>query len=426
MKRFISRIMIMLLLVSLSVLAFDIKMVRASSRRTHTRVNGLNMDSETSKAETFFNVNAACFSRNESNMKRGAEGATIVEHKITPTELERLKREVGVWQKSGTYNHLIGGYGTGLRPPKEEDWDDIAAKTYTVESILPSKTFQNPSYVDHTTTPWFPPIGNQNGEGSCVAWAVGYYMKTFQEAKEHAWDLSQATWEGGYSGHPTSIYQDRIISPDFIYHLVNYGEDEGSSYHSAISLICQIGASSWEKMPYDPSDHTTWPSEEAWAEAPLYRGNSSGYESLWFDTDEDLLDLKNWIASDNLAVISIDADKYSSLTGDDFWTLDNYVNPSTNHANTIVGYDDFILYEEEGQPSHGAFKVANSWGEGGWENTADGCYWISYEAMKQRVGYCMFYRDRVEYEPELVASFKLAHSRRRECHITVGMGDPSS
>jgi len=351
----------------------------------------------------------------------------VVEHSISEYELEELKRKAGVYENNINYNRIINGHGTGLRPPTESEWAKISEEALMVDKIFwIDQATSSPSQVDHTTTPWFPPIGNQNGEGSCVAWAVGYYVKTFQEAKEHAWDLSGAEWEGGYTGHPSSAYQDRIFSPDFIYHQINNGVDDGSNYPDAINLVCSIGACTWEKMPYAPNDSVTWPSEEAWREAPLYRGNSSGYEYMLLNTDDDIISLKNWIASDHLAIISIDADQYPSLTSEDFWTLDNYVNPSTNHANTIVGYDDNVEYTEEGYLRQGAFKIANSWGVGGWEKIPDGYYWISYEAMKQRVNRAMFYRDRIAYEPKIIASFRIDHSRRDDCDITLGIGNKSA
>jgi hypothetical protein len=176
-------------------------------------------------------------------------------------------------------------------------------------------------------------------------------------------------------------------------------------------------------MPYDPSDSTSWPSEDAWREAPLYRGNSSGYEYMPLDTDGNITSLKNWIASDHLAVIIIDAGRYDYLTSQDVWTLDNYFVSDLNHANTIVGYNDSISYTEEGELRYGAFKIANSWGVGGWENIADGFYWISYEAMKQRIGQCVLYRDRIGYDPKLIALFEIDHSRREECDILIGIGD---
>ena len=355
------------------------------------------------------------------NKKGNIEQARIVEHKISSFELDELKRKLGVREEGRNYNQIIDGHGTGLRPPTDNEWAEIADNAYIVERILLDPPIQAPSSVDHTTKQSFPPIGDQSVEGSCTTWAVGYYTKTFQEAEEHGWDLSGAEWLGSY---PTPAYQDQIFSPDFIYHLINGGVDYGSSFPDAINLVCSIGSSSWEKMPNNPVDHSSWPSEEAWREAPLYRGNSSGLEYLELNTDDDITSLKNWISSDHLAVIAVDADKFSSLTSKDVWTLNNYVNPEVNHANTIVGYDDNIMYIEGGV-RYGAFKIANSWGVGGWENVPDGCYWISYEAMKQRVEWCVFYRDRIGYDPKLLASFEIDYSERGECDVLIGMGNHS-
>ncbi|MCJ7430936.1 right-handed parallel beta-helix repeat-containing protein [Candidatus Bathyarchaeota archaeon] len=360
----------------------------------------------------------------------------ISRHRITPFEVEELKKRVGIWEEGKNYSQKINGHGTGLRPPTEKEWVQIAKDAYVVEKVVLKDVDLSQSSVDLTTMPWFPPIGDQDGEGSCTCWAVGYYMKTFQEAKEHSWDLSEATWSGG---QPSVEYQDRIISPDFIYHLINGGVDGGSSSWTAINLICSIGASSWEKMPYNPDDHATWPSEEAWREAPLYRGNSSGWNELYVDTNDGLTSLKNWIALNNLAAIGIDGSKIANmwgslLTGNDALTLDNYHPPwdyNSWHEVTVVGYDDNFVYSEQGQTHYGAFKIANSWGIGSllnpWEHIYDGCFWISYEAMKQHVRSCEFYHDRIGYEPELVASFRITHSKRGECSqgfgsITVGVG----
>jgi len=410
-RRIVPAIMLILLLIGMLTVAYNIRPVKA--------------DSKTSEAGKSFSVDALRFSHNGRNLnKKGNDDqARIVEHTLETVELKKLKREIGVWEEGRNYGQIINGHGTGLRPPTEDEWAEAVNKIYMVERVLLSETIQFQSSIDHTAKPWFPPIGDQDGEGSCVGWAVGYYMKTFQEAKEHGWDLSGAEWEGGY---PTPAYQDRIFSPDFIYHLINGGVDQGSTFSDAINLVSSIGASSWEKMPYDPADSTSWPSENAWREAPLYRGNSSGYEYLELNTDDDLISLKNFLASDHLAMISVDAYQYSNLTSEDFWTLDNYVNTSTNHANTIVGYNDDIKYLEQGEWRYGAFKIANSWGKGEWEYIPDGCYWISYEAMKQRVKYCTFYRDSIGYTPELVSSFRIDHSKRGECDILIGMGNHSN
>ncbi len=411
-RRIVLGIWLTLLLLSVLTLTVNIQSART--------------DLQTCEAEASSSIDDLRFThkRTYHDGKGNREQVRVIDRKIIAFEVDKLKRELGVWEKGRNYNQIIDGHGTGLQPPREEEWSEMASKIYVVESVLLGQTA--PSSVDHTIGPWFPPIGNQDGEGSCVAWAVGYYTKTFQEAEEHGWDLSGAEWMGGYCGYPTPAYQNRIFSPDFIYHLINGGVDMGSNFPDAMNLIAFVGACSWEKMPYDPSDHTSWPAEAAWREAPIYRGNNSGYEVMFTNTDEGIANLKSWVASDHLAVIGIDAGQYSALTSNDVWTLDNYAGGG-GHANTIVGYDDNIGYVEEGETRHGAFKIANSWGVG-WtgDHNNDGCYWISYEAMKQREGSCMFYQDMISYEPELVASFRVDHSTRAQCVITVGVGDDAS
>jgi hypothetical protein len=351
--------------------------------------------------------------------------ASVDGHKMTSSELYSLKNRIGDYVEGQNYNQLVGGHGTGLRPPSEQAWADIAQNSYSVDLV--SYPGNPPSSVDESTKPWFPPIGNQGQQGSCVAWSVGYYVKTFQEAQEHGWNVSAARWLGGYPGYPTQNYQSKIISPAFIYNLQNGGVDMGLSFYSAINLICSVGECSWKEMPYNQTDYTTWPTEPAWTEAPLYRGNSSGYQWMDLSTDQGLTNLKNWIASDHLVTIGVDANKYySNFISGDFWTLDNYDNPSVNHANTIVGYDDNIAYNESGVTHYGAFKIANSWGVGGWEKVPDGFFWVSYEAMKQRIGYCMFYYDLISYNPSLTATFSINHTKRSECSIVIGMGNPSA
>ena len=387
--KFVSGIMLTLLLTSMLTLAFNIQPVSV-----------------------------------KASLREESGQAKIVEHRITTAELERMKRYIGVYE-GGNCSLIIDGHGTGLRAPTEEEWAQIAAKANVVDTIsLGSLSQPVFSSVDWSASPWFPPIGNQSREMSCVSWAVGYYIKTFQEAIEHGWNLTGAQWNST-GGYPTPGYQDKIISPAFIYHLTNFGLDNGSMSPDAINLVCSLGACSWARMPWNSSDQDSWPSENAWREAAYYRGASTGYEELPVDTDGGILNLKNLIASGNLALIRVNASQLTPdiLKNQDLWTLDNYYPEGTNHANTVVGYDDNMTYSEGGNSSSkGAFKIANSWGVGEWENVPDGCYWISYKAMSQRVGYVRFYRDRIGYVPTLASSFRIEHPMRGCCNITIGMG----
>ncbi|MFH1934240.1 MAG: C1 family peptidase [Pseudomonadota bacterium] len=301
-----------------------------------------------------------------------AQDVKVTKRVMTNEEFNDFKEVVGVYDPGKNYNVKINDHGTGLKPPTQEQWEKIRNIPIVADSMESSIT-SLPADIDNSATNWFPPIGNQDGEGSCTAWAAAYYTKTFQEAKEHGWDLSGCIWEGGYYGYPSPAYQDKIISPDFVYHLINGGKDRGSWFWDAVDLMEGIGAASWENMPYDPDDSETWPSELAWREAPVYRSDEYFYIDL--KKADGINELKNFIASENLATIGIDARQYEMLSSEDLWTSDTYTTTSTNHANTIVGYDDnFGPYVEGGEDKYGAFKVANSWGVGSWENIDDGFY----------------------------------------------------
>ncbi len=359
-------------------------------------------------------------------------GAQINAHRITANEVAQLKSEIGIREAGKNYNQKVNGHGTGLAPPTAENWIDIAKKTEVIDSV---SVINSPAVVDNSATPWFPPIGDQDGEGSCAAWATGYYVKTYQEAKEHNWDLSGATWEGGYGGSPSASYQNKIISPEFIYHLVNNGVDEGTSFEAPINLINNVGACMWQNMPYDPTHPWSWPTEAAWAEAPQYRGNSTfGCHYIFANNDAGISSVKSLLADGNLVLIALDAYQYVNLTSEDVMTADNYNSAILNHANTIVGYNESVTYMENGVLTSGAFKIANSWGVSSvhsvadWENIDDGFYWMSYACMKKLSSVenpCVFYQDLTGYQPQLLATFEINHNYRGDCEIIFGLGMPS-
>ncbi|HPG41941.1 MAG TPA: T9SS type A sorting domain-containing protein [bacterium] len=357
-----------------------------------------------------------------------AQSITLNKRIMTDQEFNRIKAKIGVYQDGKNYNIKVNGHGTGLKPPTEAEWQQVRNLPILVDKInkIGGGLKAAPNH-DNSATNWFPPIGNQDGEGSCVAWAEGYYVKTFQEAREHNWNLSGARWEGGYDGEPSSAYQNKIFSPDFIYHQINDGVDEGAYFSDAIDLLYTIGCCTWDLMPFDPRNSTTWPDESAWRQAPLYRSDS-GYSYMWVTEAANLVELKTIIENYNCVTIPVNADEYEDMTSNDLWTWNNYSGSETNHANTIVGYDDnYGPYSESGSSNnYGAFKIANSWGEGSWENDADGFYYISYKAMMERVQVIFVYENRVNYQPQLLAVFNVSHNNRSDCNITLGIGETSS
>ncbi len=244
-------------------------------------------------------------------------------------------------------NEIVNEYGTGLKSFTDDDIEWLKSNAEKIIGIKDENFDSLPSSVDNSDTQYFPPIGNQANVGSCVAWSVGYYTNTYYNAQKYGWDLSDANWEGGYYGSPTSSYQDKILSPNFIYNQINNGKDGGASYVDAIKLVWNTGESSWGKFPYEtkPGDGsmnycTDWPDEQAWREAPLYRNEKGDLYYLKVYDYDDINILRDLVNQGYLISISINAGKYSNLTSEDIWNSSNYDVSSTNHANTIVGYTD--------------------------------------------------------------------------------------
>jgi hypothetical protein len=290
-----------------------------------------------------------------SPLSRAARRAlTVVKERPNVLELRMDMAKIGVLQPGRNYNRVFHGrYGTGFQPPSSAVWQSMT-KLRRLDTLLGAASFENAS-VDHSATPYFPPIANQGPEGSCVAFSLGYYIGTYVEAREHGWDLSSVTWVGD-PGAPSS-QQDKILSPDFIYHQINSGKDEGSFYKDAASLLIQMGGASWQRMPYDTNDSTSWPSEAAFREAARYRGRQVG-DNYWGDaysdygsyflveTDEDVALLLSLLQMGYCVSLTIDAGTtYDRLDANDVIDTSEMFTVSLNHAQTIVGFKDGTAWD---------------------------------------------------------------------------------
>ncbi len=272
-------------------------------------------------------------------------GLEIIQSRPSAQELERDMELIGVYEEGRNYNQVVNGNGTGLRPPTEEQWQQMY-RLRSVDTGLHRGTSDGDgtqNFVDLTQTQWFPPVGSQGDKGSCVAFNTAYYVHTYLTAREYGWDLSSMSWDGGDSGIPSN--PAFVFSPDYVYHQINSGADNGSFYFDAVSLLVNQGAATWESMPYDMSDHTTWPSEAAFREAARYRGREAsanevvGYFTI--ETDEDIRMLHALLQAGYPVVTGVNTDYvYEQLDANDVLEMsskpDGY-NP-TNHANTIVGF----------------------------------------------------------------------------------------
>jgi len=329
---------------------------------------------------------------------------------IGKNDIDIVKALSGRYESGAKYNILIDGIGTGVKAMDDQEIE-IFINSFT--KIEPHKNL--PSKFDNSQTKWFPPIGNQGSKGSCVAWSTVYYAKTFQEAKEHNWDLSECGYGGENSGEPDKEFQSMIMSPDFVYHLGNDGTDNGISTIKVGDILQRIGTSSWATMPCRVDNCSDWPEEVAFREAPLYRSKSS-IQSVLLDSDESINALKSLLVDGILPTILIDAKEFENFSETYLWHLENYSQSSKNHATTIVGFDDdFGPFDENGEEVFGAFKIVNSGGKNWGDN---GFFYISYQCMKDQIKYVQFIEDLIDYQPTMISVFRLSHQYRSDCSIS--------
>lgn len=352
--------------------------------------------------------------------------------KPTSEQITKLKARMGTYQEGVNYNKIYHGkYGTGLQPPTEEEWKSFANSSSYIISVEATSKGTGQDLVDWTTSKYFPPIGNQGMKGSCASFNATYYAQTFYMARNNNWDLSGTKWYWSgntttyedYPGAPDSN-QDKIMSPQFVYHLVNYGVDTGSSLWGNGMVLSKLGTSTWETTPYDDNEVTWWDTNgycgtyitdpvcgtdvyawsgvEGFEEAPKFRGYGNNAETgsplSWMEiTSDGAYDYAVTLLDEGyILTTQIDANYYANFSAYDVW--DEAAVPSSwsiNHANTVVGFNKkFDPSNPFGTSGTGqALLIANSWGEWSDENVEDGKYWITKEAAIKVSLFCVIWAD---------------------------------
>ena len=261
---------------------------------------------------------------------------------------------------------------TGCIPSPVKNWPKIDTEKLQ-EDLISKGITALPASVDWSAKE--PPVGSQIPLGSCTAWATGYYYKTFQEGKEHNWDV-------GYSFHQ--------FSPDFIYNQLNGGKDNGISIQSALQLLVDKGCDTLNVFPHNATDYTTQPTSLQLQLATPFKALS--YKKIFQGqgiTDATIDILKQWLANGDTFVVAIPV--YSEFdaasSSDPVFHDPSYVvpphppedKPRGLHALQVVGYDDSLYYTNYYGKQYGAFKIVNSWGSdfgyGGYIN-------LSYDFFK--------------------------------------------
>ncbi len=278
-----------------------------------------------------------------------------------------------------------------------------------------------PTAVDNSAEKWFPPIGDQGRLGSCYPYSVGYYLLSFQIARDLDRDLRDFTAPDHYT---------KIFSPRFLYNMSTTGTGGGTPW----STLLDIGCPTWASVPYtDGTDSLSCgslPTTAAiWREAIPARiaGLRVAGDFKQELANGNLISFGNAINSWQYRTVGAHSDTRvrSAFAGQSIAIGQS--NGDVNHAMTLVGYDDGVWVDlnSDGAVQSGelgAYKIANQWGTG-WGNR--GFMWVSYTAT-QLLSTPFILSTHGLPAPTAVAEVTLVTGRRSQFKPRFAVGTASS
>lgn len=236
--------------------------------------------------------------------------------------------------------------GTGLLPLSDEEYAALDERDPLMRGALPQ-------FVDLSS--YFPKPGHQGSQGSCVGWAVGYALKTYQEAME-----TQTAQPEAYNH----------FSPSFIFNSIKRGDDckAGSYIVDALDFVSTTGAVPMSEFPYI-EDQCPAPPEELLSRAKGY--SIKTYEKL---DRGSLFAIREALSNDKPVVAGMFVyPSFLNWQGDGIYKHDPENEFEEDyHAVTIVGFDN----------ERKALRLINSWGEDWGDN---GYFWMDYNASRELI-----------------------------------------
>lgn len=191
-----------------------------------------------------------------------------------------------------------------------------------------------------------PPVGNQGGEGSCVAWGTTYAGRSINWHKTHV------------AAYSTSV---NIFSPEYVYNQIKVSSSctSGSYVTSGLSLLKSQGVCRWSLMPYTDVSCSTYPNTTQKTDAAKYK--IASYSTVSRTTSA----IKAQLAAGNPVIVAGPVNYAFEYLANGA-VLSTFSGSSLGgHCYCVVGYDD----------TKGAFKFMNSWGTS-WASSGFG--WIKY------------------------------------------------
>jgi len=210
----------------------------------------------------------------------------------------------------------------------------------------------------------FPPIGDQGEYGTCVAWAVGYNLKTAMNGIDNQWTASQLAQASNQT------------SPKDVFWAIPSAEKgsncNGTQFESAMDQLISRGGASMATVPYSSMGDCSQTPPQDWTQDAA-DNKLLNYRKIADQSNSASMTVENFKAylaeGRPIAFGAKLGDRFMRWNSDAVIDYDTYLNPGMQHAYhamVLAGYDD----------SKNAFKVINTWGNT-WGNA--GTIWVDYD-----------------------------------------------
>jgi hypothetical protein len=242
---------------------------------------------------------------------------------------------------------------------------DIMSFTGDVSSLPSSFSIENK----------YPPIGNQNPYGTCVAWAVGYNLKTALNGMDNNWSTSDLAKAANQTS-PKDLWMTLPSNRN-----ANCG---GTSFENAMDALVSKGAASLSEVPYSNMGNCSGTSNgKTTNKLAIYRKIAYN-ERLQGGSRTDGMDvsnLKGYLSQGRpIAIGAKLGDRFMRWNSSAVISSDTYNTPDMQHAYhamVLSGYDD----------SKNAFRVRNSW-DTNWGDK--GSIWVDYDFFVKNFCFAAF------------------------------------